>query len=742
MKLTSVKNDKNCNCISPFYINNITGINPNTGRDYSTEDLDVMKTSLYRISNAKGCNVSVCCDPNDPTTNPDAAFTKQFIQKFPKIMPIYQGSQLQGIKLSTIANVKTSGWQDPSPHMICKITKATITDTSDPTIKMATNLVNDCYSDSCSALETITVNTLLQNSKPDMTYTTVDDARVSQAIMENNMSYVKEYIRKYKGVNFPLTNDDYNNRLIHIAAGSAHNAILTMLIALKANLNIQNKLRETPIHIAVFAKNLDNISSLLGQGVDLTIPNTNGETAMFYAMKTGDLRIINMLYTNNSPIQGVDKNGNNLIHHCVLYCPSYKDDDFTVPNSKSEIIQFLIEHGISTEQKNNIGISPLEMVDKQINKEINTECSLNNKTDDDNIIEKFFGSIPPPHTANTTIANTITNTTIANTITNTTIANTTNTNDIKRAGAVRQNILQYTPEHLSLLDIQTKLFNNIIQNNPNKYKDYISVDDLPIGAPIEILDTVCVGNNMTGNEDSEECIAKGGKISKITNKTTKIKLELLSGDQSDIDTYKQNDLYYPKAHNKIPIGTIPINVINYNASVKANSTILPSSSSSSTPNFTTGITYDLGANSTNTVGLTNTPKQGQGQGQGQGQVPIQASAPAPAPAPIIISNTTIPQMPEHPSMFEEDNTVVHKCKWDAINNSNKIANTKPILTPSLTPSPSPTATATAIANIRYITTKFIYTYKAPIGLLFFIIILLLIYIYFVSHSKSVAAAAE
>ena len=364
LKLTSVKNNKNCNCISPFYINDITGINPNTGRDYSKEDLDAMKTALYRISAAKGCNVSVCCDPDDPTTNPDPEFTKQFKKKFPKIMPLYDGSQLKSIKLSTSANVKESGWQDPSPHMICKITKSTIVTTPDPTIKIATNLVNDCYSDNCSSLEVMTVKTLLQNAKADMNYTYFDDARVTQAILENNISYVKEYIRKYKKVDIPLTNDDYNNRMIHIAAGSSNNEILTMLIALKSSLNVQNKLRETPIQFAVRAKNLDNISSLLSQGVDLTIPNKDGETAMFYAMKTGDMRIINMLYTNNSPIQGVDKNGNNLIHYCILNCPSYKENDDTVPNTKGEIIQFLIEHGISTEQKNKAGITPLELIRK------------------------------------------------------------------------------------------------------------------------------------------------------------------------------------------------------------------------------------------------------------------------------------------------------------------------------------------------------------------------------------------
>ena len=639
VKLTSVKNNSNCNCITPFYLNNIIGTNPITKREYSNEDMDAMKTSLYRISAAKGCDVSVCCDINDPTTNPDNNFTKQFIRQYPKIMPLYEGSNIIGIKLSTDANVKESGWQDPTPYMICKITKATISDTKNPTVKLASNLVKDCYSNNCSALETITINTLLQNAKSDMKYTYFDDARVSQAILENNISYVKEYIRKYKQINISLTNDDYNNRLIHLAAGTPkHTEILTMLIALKANLNITNKFRETPLHFAVRGKNIDNINALLVQGVDVSITNNDGETAMFYAMKTGDLRIINMLYNNNSPLQGIDNSGNNLIHYCVLYCPSYKEDDETIPNSKGEIIQFLIERGISTLQKNNAGITPLELVSKQINKEINKECK-------DNITEAF----------------------VSNTVIN-------NNNNNKHAKQVKdkvkeqfknsvttQNTDSYTTEHISLLDIQTKLFNNILRNNPSKYNDYISVADIPLGAPIEVLDTVCVrgagsSNMLTGNEDSDECIAKGGQIVKIKNITTKIKLELIPEEDSSIANIKQDELYYPKDNKPIPKGTIPNNILNYNLSVKDGSVITPQ---------TTGITYTLGQSSNNTIPT----KQHNNDNNDNINTTTQKTF-------TIDTKTTTPELniTEHPAIIEEDSEIVHKCKKEAFNNA--INNTK------------------------------------------------------------------
>ena len=45
LKLSSVKKNQNCNCISPFYIDSISGINPNTGHQYTDDDKDILKTS-------------------------------------------------------------------------------------------------------------------------------------------------------------------------------------------------------------------------------------------------------------------------------------------------------------------------------------------------------------------------------------------------------------------------------------------------------------------------------------------------------------------------------------------------------------------------------------------------------------------------------------------------------------------------------------------------------------------------
>tara|TARA_Y100000389_G_C17456394_1_gene518468 strand:- start:942 stop:3014 length:2073 start_codon:yes stop_codon:yes gene_type:complete len=639
LKLASIKDDnQNCNCIIPFYMNDISGINPNTNRNYSKEDKDAMKTALYRVSNAKGCKLSVCCDPNDPTTQPDAKFTKNFVKRFPKIMPLYERNTLISIKLSTKENVSGSGWITPSSHMICKLTKASIEDTEDPTIKIAQNLVNDCFTNQCSNLETITLNNLLQNSKADMTYSYMDDARVSQAIREGNITYVKEYIKKYKDINLPLTNDDYSNRMIHIASESKNTDILSMLIALKANINIKNKLNETPIHFAVRNNNIDTIDILLSQGADLNSANIDGEIPLFYAMKTGNLRIVKMLYNNNSPILSLDKKGNNLIHYCIKHCPSFKNkndnnNDLGIDDKdKSNIIKFLIERGIDTEQVNLDGLTPLELTEKEMNREINKECAEGIENDNNNINEHFFNMKPN-----------------------------------KKAVSLRNRTMKdYTEEHKELLEIQTLLFNTIIRNNPNKYNNYISVDDIPKGAPIEVLDTVCVGNNVTGNEDSIECENKGGQLVKIKNSTTKIKIELLPEDKSVLDKVDEKELYFKKQQKKIPVQTIPNDVSTYNNYLSSSKTI-------NVPN-TQGITYNLGETSNNEIDNTTNNIQLSNQDETQhNQITEQQLEEE------VINNETehTIESPEHPPNLDEYDDFVHKCKRDALRNSETIEITQP-----------------------------------------------------------------
>jgi len=640
LKLTSNKKAKNCNCITPFYINDISGLNPNTGSDYTDTDRDVVKSTLYRVSNARGCNVDVCCDPNDPFSSIDQTFMNNFKKTYPKIMPIYNGTILDSIKLSTVSKVKQSGWQIPTPYLVCKITKATIVPTNDPTLFTATNLVQDCFSDSCTDVEKMTLKNLISNSKNEMQeYTFVDDTSVATAIRDGNTDAVKQFIRKYNSVDAPLTFDDYNNRMLHIAAMSTNKNIMTiidLLIALNANVNIRNKNNEAPIHLAISAKNATIANRLINVGADLTITNNLGETPIFYAIKSGDIGLVRLLYNAGSPLLVVDKQGNNLIHYTILHCNSNSGNSNNaaqIQTIKSNIIKFLLDNGVSSEATNNSGLTPLELVKKRIDKYDNPTAYSNRGAgggsdgadgDDsdfiDQVKEAFFNIKPVREFFQ---------------------------------GADNNDISNMSPEHISLMEIQTMLFNNVIRNNPAKYSGYINVGDLPAGAPIDVLDTVCVGGSNTGNEDSTTCSANGGQIVKIKNKTTLLKLELLPEEQSAIDTVKQRDLYFKKFGDKIPIGTAPQSVSSYNQVAMAS---IPTSANNIITEPTAGITYNIGNSSDNLVGGNHIPTT---QNQSQNTQSTQSTQPQNVP----ISTT---QPTEHPVINADQ---IASGKQAAINNA-------------------------------------------------------------------------
>ena len=253
------------------------------------------------------------------------------------------------------------------------------------------------------------------------------------------------------------------------------------------------------------------------------------------------------------------------------------------------------------------------------------------------------------------------------------------------------------------------IFNNILRNNPNKYSNYISVDDIPKGAPIEILDTVCYGDGMTGNEDSEECIAKGGQLVKIKNKTTKIKLELTPENDVDIDAVNQKDLYYKKIQDKIPFGTIPANINNYNNNV--NNSIKNGTIQNTTPT-NTGITYNIGQESTNVIDTTGDTKGFNPQPTKPSiQVNDSISNIMPEDPPPKKTNSS-----EHPPTFDDYDNELQKCKRDAIINSTKITLAAQNTTPQTT-----NGNITIISVFKTYKTQFIILLVIVILLIFGII---------------------
>jgi len=195
-------------------------------------------------------------------------------------------------------------------------------------------------------------------------------------------------------------------------------------------------------------------------------------------------------------------------------------------------------------------------------------------------------------------------------------------------------------------------------------------------------------------------------------------LELIPEEESSTDAVSQRDLYYNKDPRRVPKGTVPLVIQDYNSNLKnAPQTI---------PQTTVGITYPMTTSSSNLlqslkdkIGLSSssdeTTTNPQTTTSSQTTTPmITASLPTNLDTPSTTSANTVGGE-EHPSILDENNAIVSKCRHDAMRNSEKIAKTTTI---PQTTEPTPTTTTASQAIVEQI-----YKYRTAFYALLVIVLL-------------------
>ena len=202
---------------------------------------------------------------------------------------------------------------------------------------------------------------------------------------------------------------------------------------------------------------------LLALKPDINIKNTQGHTPLHVAAKHNNFDHAEKLIKLGAELKHIDNDGDSALFHALkngnleitrlIFSSGSSFNHKNKLNNNSlhhtlihssykdnivKIVKFLLERGVSSAEKNKEGKTPLELVKEHIDK-------LEEK-------EKFEVS-----------------------------SRTTNNID---------------KQNQNLLEVQTAIFNSTISNNPEKYNNYINVSEIPKGAPIDVLDTLCVGNEI------------------------------------------------------------------------------------------------------------------------------------------------------------------------------------------------------------------------------------------------------
>ena len=559
-KIASVLPANKCNIVSPFYYEDIEKeYDSNLDRVIPPEEIKTIKENLIKITNTGGGKFVHCCDPA-VIVNPKTL--EAFKAKFPSIREIKKNGVLSYIELSTKSQNPSAGWKEITPYLLCKLSESNVVKTNDPVIFKTASVLDDCYNKSCNK-DTISIDHLFNTVQTDGQYTYFDDLKVVESIKEGNMDGLTIYLRKYNNANTILTNDDFGNRLIHIGARYYKPDIFNLLITVGAKLNVKNISGNTPLHIACKYGNLDAITTLLKHNVERNPKNNAGETPIMFASVYNakddlNLVMVRVLYNNGGCLIDKDKKGNTILHHIINKA---KNNEY-----KRELVKYVLERGVSAEDVNNAGVTSLELVSTKLQPVTTTAPQTTNAQ----VYDKYYKDTEIQYKKNDVFPiktlhygeqmdfpltqEATSTTTMVPVHAPTPEADGFFTSLKKRVSGLfgydgfEVNLQNLNDNDRVLAEIQTLLFNDIVKSNRDKYDQYINVTELPKGAPIEVLNYVCNGDNpeIKGIEDRAKCEAMGGTFVKVKKPSTLVKVELIPDNDIVLSELDDEDLYYPK----------------------------------------------------------------------------------------------------------------------------------------------------------------------------------------------------
>jgi len=147
------------------------------------------------------------------------------------------------------------------------------------------------------------------------------------------------------------------------------------LIENGADLNVQDSEEQTPLIIATKCNDIEIARLLIEAGANLNIQDNYGNTALIIASKTGNIEIINILIDAGATIDIENKNGDDALSCGIRYdyqkvikmvtFASENDidpDEIQYDDIPAKITNHLIKHVVNIDRQNKYGMTPLMFV--------------------------------------------------------------------------------------------------------------------------------------------------------------------------------------------------------------------------------------------------------------------------------------------------------------------------------------------------------------------------------------------
>ena len=180
-----------------------------------------------------------------------------------------------------------------------------------------------------------------------------------------------------KGVNVNAENS-VGQTPLHIAAGEDHKEIAELLIVNGVDVNAKDDFGQIPLHEAAWEGHTEIVELLIANGADVNVSNPGDPTPLHYAAIWGHKEIVELLIAG-----GVDVNAKDSVGQTPLH--------FAAGGDHKEIAELLIANGVDVNAKDDFGQTPLHYATFYVHKEI-VELLIDNGADVN--AQNLYGSTP------------------------------------------------------------------------------------------------------------------------------------------------------------------------------------------------------------------------------------------------------------------------------------------------------------------------------------------------------------